>query len=402
MSEEDYFSDDIVDTAPPKNQPVATRKRSVEPQPSQVASLSSCPHLRNQTASSDIVDLTMIDDTSDGEWSEMRDRLPEPSQGTSTATGYAQVVMDAQGAPARIRRSVDPENPRNSMQEDSPNRAAASASTDSVLDNMPLTNALKIKFLLSARREFQSERPSFVRMDKKEAAETVTLADEKGFPQNGALATLVTRKWDSQTSFYTLDRNGETLIDKPYGRKSIYGNQGGIQYSTWSGRGNVWELVPVAYSLNEDNEDLPNTRKDVENDISSDLDNKPHRKFDSLAGGTSRRVWALQGRSVMGQKLGANIYGDFYYPHISQKQAGFAYSVGAPLSSGDVRKFRTRDFVYLLNSSCQYFPILSSQCQSVYFPPITQDLNNIEALLSRNSIWPQYEASEGERKGGGL
>ncbi len=50
----------------------------------------------------------------------------------------------------------------------------------------------------------------------------------------------------------------------------------------------MYEIVPVAYSLNEDNEDQPNTHKDVENDISSHLDNKPHREFDSLAGGTSR------------------------------------------------------------------------------------------------------------------
>ncbi len=159
MSEEDYFPDNIVDTAPPKNQPVATRKRSVEPQPSQVAGLSISPHLRNQAASSDIVGLTMIDDTSDGESSEMRERLPEPSQSPSTATGYAQVVMDAQGVPTRISASVDPENPRNSMQEDSPNRetvtAAASASTDSVLDNMPLTDDHRIVFLLVARREFK-------------------------------------------------------------------------------------------------------------------------------------------------------------------------------------------------------------------------------------------------------
>ncbi len=55
-------------------------------------------------------------------------------------------------------------------------------------------------------------------MNKKEAAKTVTLADEKGFPQNGALAALVTRQWNSQTSHYTLDGNVETLIVKPYGR----------------------------------------------------------------------------------------------------------------------------------------------------------------------------------------
>lgn len=134
----------------------------------------------------------------------------------------------------------------------------------SVLDVTPLSDDHEIKFLQAARLEFMSERPPFVRRNKNEGPKVVTLAVGSGqLPKTAILATLVTRKWHTKNSFYTLDRNGERLTVKPFGGMSVHKDRGGNPYRTWSGQGNVFGESPIAFAFKGDTDEQPSNRKDV-------------------------------------------------------------------------------------------------------------------------------------------
>lgn len=144
------------------------------------------------------------------------------------------------------------------------NTATVSTNVDPVLDATPLSDNHEIKFLQAARLEFTSERPPFARRNKNEGPKVVTLAVGSGqLPKTAILATLVTRKWDTKNSFYTLDRNGERLTVKPYGGISVHKDRGGNPYRTRPGQGNVFGESPIAFAFKGDTDEQPSNRKDV-------------------------------------------------------------------------------------------------------------------------------------------
>ncbi|CAD6570281.1 MAG: hypothetical protein ASARMPREDX12_003438 [Alectoria sarmentosa] len=211
------------------------------------------------------MDLTRSDDEDESVSSEAGNDLSQPVQALAPPPGN--LGMDAE---------VPEEQPSDSVQRKSPSTkmssAAASLNVFPELDSTPLADDHEVKFLKAAWLQFTSERPPFVRLNTKENPKTVTLAITNGLlPQTEVLANLVPRQWDSKSSDYTLDRNGERLIVKPIGGVSMHGNRGGSRYRTWSGQGNVFERAPIAFSIQGNTEEKPNISKDEDN-LESDFE----------------------------------------------------------------------------------------------------------------------------------
>ena len=152
-----------------------------------------------------------------------------------------------------------------------PNRAmtaaAAPLKSDEGLNNSSLPDQHPPKFINQALRDYAASRPPFVRQFKKEdflSTKRVTLATHDGkFPQTVIPATLMTRKWDSKSSYHTLDRNGERLIVK------AFGNPHGVRYRAWSGQGKWYQNPPVAFGLKDDLEDQNSSGMESDDDVES-------------------------------------------------------------------------------------------------------------------------------------
>ena len=170
--------------------------------------------------------------------------------------------------------------PRNDKQERPPAKAttasAASANGGSELDNAPLPNEQEPVFLNQARRDYRVTRPPFVRLNKGEplpSSKRVTLATADGrVPKTIIPATLETRAWDSKYSFYTLDCRGERRIVKPVG------NRFQLQYRAWSGQGNRFQNVPVAFALKDDVENQPRSGRDSDDESESKVEDQSIHK----------------------------------------------------------------------------------------------------------------------------
>lgn len=175
------------------------------------------------------------------------------------------------------------EPPHNDKQERPPAKAttaaAASANGGSELDNTPLPVEQEPEFLNQARSDYRVTRPPFVRLNKGEplpSSKRVTLATADGrVPETVIPATLKTRAWDSKYSFYTLDYHGETLIVKPVG------NRFQLQYRAWSGQGNRYQNVPVAFALKDDAEDQPRSGRGFGDEQESNVEEQSiHKRTD--------------------------------------------------------------------------------------------------------------------------
>lgn len=203
------------------------------------------------------VDLTRSDDEDENVSSEAGNDLSQPVQALAPPPGN--LGMDAEAPEEHASDFVHQRSPSNDAV--------------SVLDSTPLGDNHETKYLAQARLQFPSARPPFARLNRKENQKIVTLAVADGqLPQIAVLATLVVRKWDSKSSYYTLNRNGERLIVKPIGGRSKHKNRGGNPYRAWSGQGNTFENAPVAFAFKGDVEDQPSNRKDVELDLESDFE----------------------------------------------------------------------------------------------------------------------------------
>ena len=86
----------------------------------------------------------------------------------------------------------------------------------------------------------------------------MTLATHDGkFPRTVTPATLMTRKWNSNSSYHTIDRNRERLIVK------AFGNPHGVRYRAWSGQGNGYQKPP---------EDQNSCGMESDDDVESNLE----------------------------------------------------------------------------------------------------------------------------------
>ena len=189
------------------------------------------------------------------------------------------LIFNPQGIRNRINteRKATEEPPRNYKQAHSPSKTTTATATSltgyTALDNTPLPDDHEIKFLAQARRDYPFARPPFVRLNRGKGVlgpKRVTLATPDGqFPQREIPATLAIREWDTKSSFYTLDINGERLIVKPMGGRFNFGDQVGSQYRAWSGQGNTYGSVSVAFGLKEDAGDQDSTGKDPDDDLES-------------------------------------------------------------------------------------------------------------------------------------
>lgn len=136
------------------------------------------------------------------------------------------------------------------------------------------------KYLNQARQDYTTTKPPFARGNKSIlSSKRVTLATENGqsLPTVDA-ATLITRAWDQKSSYYTLDRNGERIIVKPFG------NRLGTQYRAWSGQGNAFENRPVAFGVNDEVEDQDDGNVS-DNGLESGLENAAINDSDSVGNG---------------------------------------------------------------------------------------------------------------------
>ena len=128
------------------------------------------------------------------------------------------------------------------------------------------------KFLDRARRDYPNKRPPFVRLNRGKALlgpRRVNLATADGQVSFSATATLEIRAWDSKSSYYTIDRDNERLIVKPVGGRYINAIRVGTQYRAWSGQGNRYEIVPVAFELKRDAEQGDSNGKDRDDHVKS-------------------------------------------------------------------------------------------------------------------------------------
>lgn len=82
----------------------------------------------------------------------------------------------------------------------------------------------------------------------------------------------MTREWDAKSTYFTLDRDGERLIVKPFGGKSKRGIPGGNPYRAWSGQGKAFEDNPVAFAFKGNTEERPISKDDVVVDLEPDLE----------------------------------------------------------------------------------------------------------------------------------
>ena len=160
-------------------------------------------------------------------------------------------------------RDATQELPHNYRQSHSPIKATTAAAT-SLIGNTVLSTTLLPddhvpNFLPQARRDYTTSRPPFVRLNRNKAGlgpKRVTLATPDGqYPQREIPATLAVRAWDSKSSFYTLDINGERTIVKPFGRRYTHAGRSRTQYRAWSGQGNTYQVAPVAFDLKDDADD---------------------------------------------------------------------------------------------------------------------------------------------------
>ena len=146
---------------------------------------------------------------------------------------------------------------------------------DTASNNTPLPDDHEPKFLSQARRDYPFVRPPFVRLNRKDLLDPkrLTFATPDGqFPQREIPGTLAIRAWDTKSSFHTLDINGERLIVKPTGGKSTFEDQVASQYRAWSGQGNAYESIPVAFGLKEDAGDQDSTGKDPNDNVEPSLE----------------------------------------------------------------------------------------------------------------------------------
>ena len=179
-------------------------------------------------------------------------------------------------------------SPRNYKQAHSPTKATTvpvkSLIGDTAL-NTTLPDDHEPKFLSQARRDYPFVRPPFVRLNRYKGAfdpKRVMFATRDGqFPQREIPATLAIRAWDTESSFYTLDVNGERLIVKPMGGNFTLGDQVGNQYHAWSGQGSIYERVPVAFVLKEDAGDQDSTSKNANDHYEPSLEDEVVHNFDA-------------------------------------------------------------------------------------------------------------------------
>ncbi|CAD6564340.1 MAG: hypothetical protein ASARMPRED_004383 [Alectoria sarmentosa] len=204
------------------------------------------------------VDLTRSDDEDESVSSRADNDLSQPVQALAPPPGNL---------------GLNPEAPEEHTS-DFVHQRSPSNDAVSVLDSTPLEDNHETKYLAQARLQFPSARPPFARLNKNEDPKTVTIAGADGqLPKTPVLATLVVREWDSKSSYYTLDRNGERLIVKPIGGRHKHKNRGGNPYRTWCGQGNDFEHAPVAFAFKGDVEEESSERGDDEHDLESDFEN---------------------------------------------------------------------------------------------------------------------------------
>ena len=195
------------------------------------------------------------------------------------------LIQHAQGLQTRFDTSTklneglphnsEPQSPKKAM-----TAAAAPLKRDVALDNSPLPDQHPPKFINQALRDYRTSRPPFVRLCKKKdfsSSKRVTLATQDGrHPQTVIPATLMTRRWDSKFSYHTIDRNGERIIVKPFG------NPAGVRYRAWSGQGNGYQRVPVAFGLKDDPEDQNSNGMDSDDDLESNLEDVVVHELDDV------------------------------------------------------------------------------------------------------------------------
>ena len=144
-------------------------------------------------------------------------------------------------------------------------------------DEESSNHLLITKHLATARQDYSGAQPPFVRLNRGRpllGSQRVTLASADGrYPQKAVPAMLVTRAWDTKSSYYTIDCNGERIIVKPVGGRYNQSTRVGTQYRAWSGQGSVYEKDPVAFDLKDDAEDPNSDGKVADNNMGSGLDN---------------------------------------------------------------------------------------------------------------------------------
>ena len=185
--------------------------------------------------------------------------------------------------PQDLRTRIDAEGkateepPRNYKRENSPTKATNAAATiligNTALNYTSLPDDQEPKFLSQARHDYPSVRPPFARLNRYcdvLGTKRVTFATPDGqLPQREIPATLAIRAWDSKSSFYTLDIGGERLIVKAMGGNFKLRDQVLCQYRAWSGQGDTYASVPVAFGLREEAGDQDSTGKDSDDNLES-------------------------------------------------------------------------------------------------------------------------------------
>ena len=122
----------------------------------------------------------------------------------------------------------------------------------------------------------------------------VTLAVGGGRSQHTAVtATLVTRAWDSETSYFTLDLNGERFIVNPFGARYLSSNRAGTQHRT--GHGSGYENIPVAFGFIDDTQDPPQSRKDFKDDLGSNLEEMSSKTRGAVVTEAQEQQWRQPG-----------------------------------------------------------------------------------------------------------
>ena len=166
----------------------------------------------------------------------------------------------------------------------SPNKAMTAAAAplkrDATLNNSALPHQHPPKFIDQALLEYTASRPPFVQMSREKkflSSKRVTLATQDvGYPQTLIQATLMTRPWDLRFSFYTIDRNGERLIVRPFGHRSA------VNYRAWSGHGDVFQSAPVAFRLRNHAEDQNSNDMDFDDGLESNLKEPVFHEMDDV------------------------------------------------------------------------------------------------------------------------
>lgn len=109
----------------------------------------------------------------------------------------------------------------------------------------------------------------------------LTIGDGQ-LPETAVLANLATQQWDSSYSFYTLDRNGERLIVKSFGYKAKRGVSATNPFRTWSGQGNIFEDVPIAFAFKGNAEQQASHQEDLGDDLDSNFEDISIQGSDSF------------------------------------------------------------------------------------------------------------------------